>query len=133
YYCEFRLRPVAGLNSHWMVARGRIEHGADGRPLRMYGVLADISERKQGEERFQVAVEASPTAMMMVDSAGYITLANRQAELVFGYERSELLGMEVETLLPAALADGHRLLRERFHQAPSGRRMGIGMELRARR
>jgi len=133
YYCEFRLRPVAGLSSHWMVARGRIERSADGRPMRMYGVLADISERKQGEERFQVAVEASPTAMLMVDTEGCITLANRQAELVFGYERSDLLGMEIENLLPSALADGHRLLRERYHHSPGGRRMGIGMELRARR
>src|SRR6478752_125683 len=95
YYCEFRLRPVAGLSNHWMIARGRIERGTDGTPLRMYGVLADISERKQGEERFQVAVEASPTAMMMIDAAGHITLVNRQAELVFGYERGELLGVGI--------------------------------------
>lgn len=56
FYCEFRLRPVSGLSNHWLIARGRIERAADGTPLRMYGVLADISERKQGEERFQIAV-----------------------------------------------------------------------------
>jgi two-component system sensor kinase FixL len=134
YYCEFRLRPVAGLSSHWMVARGRLERAPDGTPLRMYGVLADISERKQGEERFQVAVEASPTAMMMVDSSGRLVLANRQAETVFGYDREELLTLEVEQLIPAALGEGHRKLRARYGSAPSVRTMGgLGVELRARR
>jgi len=133
YYCEFRLRPVPGLSSHWMVARGRIERGPDREPLRMYGVLADISERKQGEERFQVAVEASPTAMLMIDASGIITLVNRQAELVFGYERGELLGVNVERLVPMPLAAGHRLLRERYLAAPSARVMGGGQELHALR
>lgn len=133
YYCEFRQRPVAGMSSHWTVARGRIERDADGEPLRMYGVLADISDRKQGEERFQVAVEASPTAMLMVDAGGRITLVNRQAELVFGYEREELLAMEVEQLVPRNLAAGHREHRERFAIAPSARRMGGGRELYALR
>jgi PAS domain S-box-containing protein len=133
FYCEFRLRPVAGLSSHWMVARGRIERGADGKPARMYGVLADISERKQGEERFQVAVEASPTAMLMVDAGGDITLVNRQAEFVFGYERGELLGLGVERLVPRPLAEEHRIRRERFRDTPSARIMGEARELRALR
>ena len=134
YYCEFRLRPVAGLSSHWMIARGRIERAADGTPMRMYGVLADISERKQGEERFQVAVEASPTAMMMIDAAGHITLVNRQAELVFGYEHGELLGIGVEHLVPKHSAANHRGLRERYLAAPSARMMGnAGQELHALR
>jgi PAS domain S-box-containing protein len=133
YYCEFRLRPVAGLSSHWMVARGRIERASDGTPLRMYGVLADISERKQGEERFQVAVEASPTAMMMIDAGGRITLVNRQAEIVFGYEHGEMLGMGVEKLVPNSIADGHRALRERYLTAPSARALGNGQELHALR
>jgi PAS domain S-box-containing protein len=133
YYCEFRLRPVAGLSSHWMVARGRIERGSDGAPLRMYGVLADISERKQGEERFQVAVEASPTAMMMIDAAGLITLVNRKAEEVFGYERDALLGLGIERLVPLPFAANHRQLRERFLGAPTARIMGAARELHALR
>jgi two-component system sensor kinase FixL len=133
YYCEFRLRPVPGLSSHWMVARGRIERAADGSPLRMFGVIADISERKQGEERFQVAVEASPTAMMMIDAGGRITLVNRQAERVFGYEHGELLGKGVEHLVPGPLAATHRLQRERYLAAPSARLVGQGQELHALR
>jgi PAS domain S-box-containing protein len=133
YYCEFRLRPVPGLSNHWMVARGRIERAADGTPLRMYGVLADISERKQGEERFQVAVEASPTAMMMVDAAGHITLVNKKAEEVFGYGRDAMLGLGIERLVPTQIAATHRQLRERFLAAPVARIMGAARELHAMR
>jgi len=133
FYCEFRQRPVPGMSSHWVVARGRIERDGHGEPVRMYGVLADISERKQGEERFQVAVEASPTAMIMVDSTGHINLVNRQAELVFGYEREQLLGMELERLLPSSLAAAHREHREHFATSPRAREMSAGGELQALR
>ena len=47
----------------------------------------------------------------MVNVTGRIVLANSQAEKVFGYKRSALIGMPVETLLPEryrASHHGHR-------------------------
>jgi PAS domain S-box-containing protein len=34
---------------HWIETRGRIERGADGKPLRMVGVLHDITDRRDAE------------------------------------------------------------------------------------
>lgn len=62
--------------------------------------VRDITERKRAEQRFRLAVEAAPNAMIMVDAEGAIVLVNDQTEKVFGYARSELLGRPIDTLVP---------------------------------
>lgn len=129
FNCVFRLRPVPGLATHWMAARGRVDRDGAGNPLRLHGVLADISERQRGEELFHLAVEASPTAMLVVDGGGRIALANKQAEVVFGYPRLELLGLSIEELVPAPMREMHSCQRVQYAKAPEVRMMGIGREL----
>src|SRR5207253_8784381 len=51
--------------------------------------VIDITERKKAEERFRQVVEEAPSAMMMVDQTGKITLVNSQIEKHFGYNREE--------------------------------------------
>ncbi|MFI0847054.1 sensor histidine kinase [Mesorhizobium sp. IMUNJ 23232] len=50
YFGEYRVRHIEP--TRWLAARGRvIERGPDGRPLLVFGVNYDITERKTGEER----------------------------------------------------------------------------------
>ena len=49
---------------------------------------------------YREIVEAAPDATVMIDSDGRIVLINRQTEILFGYERNELLGELVEVLVP---------------------------------
>jgi len=81
------------------------------------------------EERFRLVVEASPNALVLVDSAGRIAMVNRQTELLFGYGREEMLGQPVEMLLPEALRAGHVALRQGYLENPEPRRMGSNREL----
>jgi PAS domain S-box-containing protein len=54
YVSEYRtLWPDGTIR--WVEARGRIWGGADGRPRRQYGVMLDITERKQTEEALRVS------------------------------------------------------------------------------
>lgn len=78
-------------------------------------------------------VEASPDALVMTDEHGVIELVNGQAEVLFGYDRGDLLGRPVEILLPERLAQVHTAHRTRFRVAPEVRAMGSGMDLRGRR
>jgi PAS domain S-box-containing protein len=91
--------------------------------------IVDITERRRQEERFRATVESAPTAMVMMDSTGVITLVNALTESVFGYSRDELLGQPVEILLPDRYRIGHPRLREGFLRGPSARRMGEGRDL----
>lgn len=95
--------------------------------------VVDITERRKSEERFRTAVESSPSAMLMVDGAGRIVLANAQAERLFGYARRDLLGESVERLVPPSVRDRHPGYRTAFFAAPQVRPMGEGRDLFALR
>ena len=96
-------------------------------------VIIDITERKRAEERFRLAVEAAPNAMIMTDGSGRIVLASSQAETLFGYSRAELAGMSVERLVPERLRSQHPAWRAHFFADPQTRAMGGGRDLFALR
>ena len=84
---------------------------------------------RESEGRFRLVVEASPNAIVLVDGSGKVVMVNRQVELLFGFERDELLGQPVERLLPEQLREGHPAMRRAFMKAPEHRRMGGNREL----
>src|SRR4051812_49748659 len=71
--------------------------------------------------------------MVMIDSTGVIVMVNAQAERVFGYSRTELLGQPIEILVPPRYRGHHPGLREAFQRTPQARPMGAGRELYALR
>ena len=95
--------------------------------------IVDISERKRLAERFRRVVEAAPNAMVMINAAGRIEMVNAQAELVFGYARTELLGRSVDMLVPDRFGDQQPGSRDWFVAEPTARPMAAGRELYARR
>jgi len=78
---------------------------------------------------FQLMVESAPDAMILVDGAGIISLVNRQTEILFGYTRTELIGRNIEILLPTRYRDHHPGFTKLFFNNPSARAMGAGREL----
>jgi len=82
--------------------------------------IRDIADRKSAEEKFRLAVESSPSAMVMVDQKGIIVLVNSQTEKLFGYHRADLIGQTVDILAPHRFRDAHPRHRTDFfghHQA----------------
>ena len=91
--------------------------------------IVDITARRKADARFRAAVESSPSGMVMVDAEGRIILVNREVERLFGYDREELLGRPVESLVPERFRRGHPTFRAGFHDSPKARAMGAGREL----
>jgi PAS domain S-box-containing protein len=77
--------------------------------------------------------EAMPDAVVVVSEAGGIVAVNNQAELMFGYHRSELIGEPVEILIPESARERHVHHRDTFGEAPRIRDMGENLHLTARR
>lgn len=106
---------------------------AAGNPEALLAVVRDVTERKRAEERFRLAVEAAPNAMIAVDREGVIVLVNSQTEQLFGYTRQELLGQTIECLVPDRFRRRHPEYRREFAINPRTRPMGDGRELYGRK
>ena len=82
---------------------------------------------------FETVFESAPDGLMLVDDQGLIRIANLQITKLFGYEKAELIGREVEILMPDCYANSHRALRKEYAVNSRSREMGAGKSLLARR
>ena len=116
------------VSSRWAL---RVD--AAGKPISILESNRDISHSKQEEKKFRNLLESAPDAMVIVDRSGKIQLINAQTEKLFGYSREELLGQQVEILVPQRFHGEHSTHRESYSHSPKPREMGAGSELYGRR
>ncbi|HKK27849.1 MAG TPA: PAS domain S-box protein [Gemmatimonadota bacterium] len=88
-------------------------------------------ERLEVERRYRSLFEAAPDAFVLVDEEGRIAEANPAAQRLFGYGRDELVGLQVEELVPDPARSHHRRDRAAYQAEPETR--SKDRELRARR
>jgi PAS domain S-box-containing protein len=87
----------------------------------------------QSLETFRAFFEASPDAVFAVNTQGHIVMASNRAKTLFGYNPNELVGKEIETLIPESFAAGHQNNQGNFLQKPGTYEIGLGQELLAKR
>src|SRR5580704_574446 len=62
---------------------------------------------RRGEAKIRSFLDAASHAVVGVESDGKIVLVNRRTEEMFGYWKQELLGQNLERLLPARYRHAH--------------------------
>lgn len=133
-----QMRWVLGLGTGSLLmllgmAGAVIERDIRGREQARRAMQEQRAALAQSEEATRGLLEAASQAIVAVDAKGAIALVNAETQRMFGYAREELIGQPIETLIPEALGERHRALREEYRRAPKPRPMGLGMELTARR
>ena len=96
--------------------------GADGLP-------ADIDP----QPIFRSIFGAYPDALLLVDAQGRIVLANPAANTLFGYAPGQLIGLNVDALVPDSIRPRHAEYRHAYANKPRARPMGTQMDLVAKR
>ncbi len=82
---------------------------------------------------FRTLFAANPDALIVADAGGAIVLANPAAAGLLGYTTEELIGLNVDALVPDGIRPRHASFRDAYSHHPRSRPMGTGMELVAKR
>jgi two-component system sensor histidine kinase UhpB len=90
-------------------------------------------DRPPTRDEFQVLFDSAPYGVVIVDRQGFVALANAQMQTMFGYARDELVGQPVNLLVPDRVRSAHQQHEAAYRRHPSGRPMGHGRELYAKR
>ena len=79
--------------------------------------------------KLRLILDAVPNGMMVIDERGVIVFVNSHIEQMFGYSREELIGRDVEALIPERFRAAHPGLRRHYANRPQPRPMGQGRDL----
>ncbi|MCE5268377.1 MAG: PAS domain S-box protein [Planctomycetaceae bacterium] len=91
----------------WVESRGRVELDARGVAVRCYGVMNDMTERKQAEQavreseaKYRRLHQSMRDALVRVDMDGYIQEFNESYCKMLGYDAEELTAIRYVDLTP---------------------------------
>lgn len=122
YFGEYRLLKPDG-DILWVESRAQPIFNEHGKAVRMLGVLRDMTEQKlvekivrDGQEQFRNVAEGASDGFVTTDENGKILYANGACAAIFGYRRSDLIGMQLERLVPERLRERHRQGIDRYIQ-----------------
>lgn len=92
-----------------------------------------ISKEMKSKERLDALFNYATEGMLIVNEKAEIVITNPECEKQFGYERDELIGVKIETLIPERFTGRHVKQRDGYIHNPRPRPMGKGMELYGRK
>ena len=105
YHNEFRIVAPGG-QTRWIANMGQVYRDDEGRPLRMIGVVYDITGRKlteralsDSEEKFRSIVETTSEWIWAIDRDARITYSNPAIEGILGYRPEQLVGVSLRSLI----------------------------------
>ncbi len=87
---------------------------------------------RESEERTRLIVDRALDAVITIDTDGHVTSWNPQAEVLFGWTRSDVIGRRLaEVIVPPQYRDAHEAGLARFRQTGQGTVLDRRIELTA--
>ncbi|WP_375503210.1 PAS domain-containing protein [uncultured Nostoc sp.] len=99
---------------YWLIGKGRGIYNEAGEPVRMLGIILDISDRKQAEAalqesetRFQAFMNNSPVLAWITDPDGRVLYLNQTYLRTFKLLPEQVIGQSIFDLYPDEIARQH--------------------------
>ena len=106
YEIEYRILAKSGVYKYFHDAGSITDRDNTGKPIKVVGMVIDISERKraelelkESEIKYSTYIENTPDGMFVADENGHYVEVNKAACLLTGYSKTELLNMSIPDLL----------------------------------
>lgn len=133
FECRFRARDHAYRATRW-----RLQVHPETGARYLIGTESDAQTRiaqelYDSEQTVRALFDNAAQGIISVDPRGHIRSVNPMAEELFGYAREELLGKNVDMLLPESMRNVHARHRSDYFAHPRTRPMGQGLDLQGRR
>ena len=103
YHLEFEIHPRNAAGPRIIESVAELQRDERGAPLKVVGVILDVTERKKSEQDLVLmnfALNAVREAAFLTDEHARIQYVNDEACRILGYSREELLGMGVADIDP---------------------------------
>ena len=135
YQITYRfLRPDGGVATLAETGRGLFD--ASGRLVRVVGMSADVTEQRRAEQalresesKLRAIVDTAADGIITIDERGTIIAFNAAAERIFGYKAHEVLGREVNLLMPSPHREQHGRYLAQYRSTGVARIIGTVREL----
>ncbi|MHA8060633.1 PAS domain-containing sensor histidine kinase [Cytophagaceae bacterium 50C-KIRBA] len=83
--------------------------------------------------QYEAIFNEAAIGILVTDSSSNVIMTNHFADSLFGYERNELKGKNIDILIPNHLRSRHHGHQTKYAEHPQDRPMGVGLDLKAKR
>jgi PAS domain S-box-containing protein len=104
------------------------------------GMLHDLTERVRlegelgsSEARWKAVIDSAVDGIIVIDAHGRVEAFNPAAERLFGYSATEVLGRNVDMLMPSPYHEEHDTYLARYLATGRAKIIGTGREVQGRR
>ena len=94
YDVEYRIRTAAG-EERWMRSVGHAERRGDGTPVRMLGIVQDVTEQREAHAHMELCSTVfanTAEAILVTDPGNHIIVVNQAFTAITGYAIDEVYG-----------------------------------------
>ena len=140
--CDYRYRVLRADNGEerWIRAKTRVDRARPGKSDRLLGVMMDVTALKRAEiavedgaSRLRALVETLPDGVVLIDGGGSVLLFNPACEKLFGYPANEVIGRNINILMPSPDRERHGDYIAEFRCTGIRRMIGRSREIYGRR
>ena len=140
YECEVRMRHKNG-DWVWVVDRGKVTTWTgDGKPLLMSGTHQDITKQKlaaqqlkDSSDRIKAILNTVVDGIITINEYGIVESINPATEHIFGYSSAEVIGYNINMLMPEPYHSQHEGYLEFYKTTGTARVIGIGRTVEGQR